>query len=107
MAESVPVSRWISILGAIMSACYATIAFVASLLHEEPETGVSYSIRPGSQTDQVFAALNALGTIMFAFGGHAILLEIQVGPSGSMSNRFAASVLGLASTQHRIPGSSF
>ncbi|KAK9831112.1 hypothetical protein WJX74_003668 [Apatococcus lobatus] len=68
---------WISILGAIMSACYATIAFVASVLHEEPETGVSYSIRPGNLTDQVFGALNALGTIMFAFGGHAILLEIQ------------------------------
>ena len=69
-----------------MSACYATIAFVASLVHEEPETGVSYSIRPGSRIDQVFGALNALGTIMFAFGGHAILLEIQVGPSSSVSS---------------------
>ena len=78
--------RWISLLGATMSACYATIAFAASVLHEEPDTGVSYDIRPGSTADQAFGALNALGTIMFAFGGHAILLEIQVGPSVNERN---------------------
>ena len=59
-----------------MSAMYSTIAFAASVA--AGAQGASYELRRESQAQQIFGALNALGTIMFAFGGHAILLEVQV-----------------------------
>ena len=68
--------RWVSLLGAAMSAMYSTIAFAASVA--AGSHGASYELRRESRALQVFGAFNALGTVMFAFGGHAILLEVQV-----------------------------
>ena len=59
-----------------MSAMYSTIAFAASVA--AGSQGASYELRRESRALQVFGAFNALGTVMFAFGGHAILLEVQV-----------------------------
>ena len=59
-----------------MSAMYSTIAFAASVA--AGSQGASYELRRESQALQIFGAFNALGTVMFAFGGHAILLEVQV-----------------------------
>lgn len=59
-----------------MSAMYSIIAFASSVA--AGSHGVSYELRKESQALQIFGAFNALGTIMFAFGGHAILLEVQV-----------------------------
>ncbi|KAK9815636.1 hypothetical protein WJX72_007252 [[Myrmecia] bisecta] len=67
---------WVSLLGATMSAMYSTIAFVASAASGRSSTA-DYSLRPGTTADQVFGIMNSLGTIMFAYGGHAVLLEIQ------------------------------
>ncbi len=88
-----------------MSACYAIIAFSTSVLHEVPDTGISYDIRPGTAADQVFAALNAIGTIMFAFGGHAILLEVQVRSACPCCNcyRPCAESVAWCVTQLRLP----
>ncbi len=59
-----------------MSAMYSTIAFAASVA--AGSQGASYELRRESKALQIFGAFNALGTVMFAFGGHAILLEVQV-----------------------------
>ena len=59
-----------------MSAMYSTIAFAASVA--AGSQGASYELRRESKALQMFGAFNALGTVMFAFGGHAILLEVQV-----------------------------
>lgn len=68
--------RWVSLLGAAMSGMYSIIAFAASVA--AGVQGASYELRTETQWQQIFGAFNALGTIMFAFGGHAILLEVQV-----------------------------
>ena len=68
--------RWVSLLGATMSAAYSTIAFGASaaaVTWQHPNHG----LRDESRASLVFGAFNSLGTVMFAFGGHAILLEVQ------------------------------
>lgn len=75
--STIAIGRWVSLLGAAMSAMYSTIAFVTSVA--AGSAGASYSLRPESTTSLVFGAFNALGTIMFAFGGHAIIVEVQVG----------------------------
>lgn len=64
----------VSLLGAAMSAGYCGIAVVLSALHS-PEPGASYN--PVKSKGQVFDVFNALSTIMFAYGGHNIALEIQ------------------------------
>lgn len=63
-----------------MSALYSTIAFGASVAVAAGNApgAVSYAPRQEGRTALVFGVFNALGTIMFAFGGHAILLEVQV-----------------------------
>eukprot|EP00884_Botryococcus_braunii_P012819 jgi/Botrbrau1/21538/Bobra.174_2s0041.1 len=70
-------SLWgLSLLGAVMSAMYSTIAFGASLAVAGTHDA-EYRLREESPADLVFGAFNALGSIMFAYGGHAVLLEIQ------------------------------
>ena len=77
-----------------MSAMYSTIAFAASVA--AGTQGASYELRRESRALQIFGAFNALGTIMFAFGGHAILLEVQV------SRPYASSCLKLVSFQQTL-----
>ncbi len=65
-----------------MSAMYSTLAFATSVA--AGTEGASYGPRNESSASLVLGAFNALGTIMFAFGGHAILLEVQVGACCSL-----------------------
>ena len=70
--------RWVSLIGALMSLCYSTIAAGASIA--AVQGSASYGPRPESPADQTFGIMNAVGGILFAFGGHAVLLEIQACP---------------------------
>ena len=69
-------------MGAAMSALYSSIASAASAAAIAGGRGsgrpVSYSLRPSSAAERWYGAASAVGTIMFAFGGHSVLLEIQV-----------------------------
>lgn len=60
-----------------MSACYSTIACATSAASFDGSA--TYGRRAGDSADYAFEVMNSLGTIMFAFGGHAVLLEIEVG----------------------------
>jgi amino acid permease len=64
-------------MGAIMSICYCGIATVVSGLHK-PSADVHY--QPGLGKPRMvhtFAVFNAITTMLFAYGGHNIALEIQ------------------------------
>lgn len=68
--------RYVSIVGATMSACYSLIACITSAVAVDGTA--NYSRRSGSSSQIAFEVMNSLGTTMFAFGGHVVLLEIQV-----------------------------
>ncbi|CAL5398503.1 unnamed protein product [Camellia sinensis] len=66
----------ISLIAAIMSLTYSTIAWVASLkkgIHHQ----VDYSPRGKTTTGNVFNFFSALGDVAFAYAGHNVVLEIQ------------------------------
>ena len=52
-------------MGALMSALYSTIAFVASVV--AVRDGVEYSMRPGSLADRTFGVFNAIGQLDFYY----------------------------------------
>ena len=61
-----------------MSALYSAIAAAASAAAASGDVHrASYAPRPGSDAERMFSAASSIGTIMFAFGGHSVLLEIQ------------------------------
>ena len=67
-----------SLVGAAMSALYSAIAAAASAAAASGDVHrASYAPRPGSDAERMFSAASSIGTIMFAFGGHSVLLEIQ------------------------------
>ncbi|XP_048335582.2 lysine histidine transporter-like 8 [Ziziphus jujuba] len=67
----------ISLVGAITAVGYCTIIWGVSVA-EGRLPGVSYNpIKAGTQIEQIFSVLNALGIIAFAFRGHNLILEIQ------------------------------
>ncbi|KAG2710128.1 hypothetical protein I3843_04G010500 [Carya illinoinensis] len=71
--------KGISLLAAVMSLCYALVAFVASTIrgsHNDHHL-ITYGVRSHSTGGQIFDALNALGTVAFAFAAHSVALEIQ------------------------------
>ena len=60
-----------------MSACYSSIAAGASIA--AVDGSASFAPRRGASTaDEFFGVLNAMGTVLFAFGGQAVIMEIQV-----------------------------
>eukprot|EP01024_Parvocaulis_polyphysoides_P012019 TRINITY_DN14273_c0_g3_i1.p1 TRINITY_DN14273_c0_g3~~TRINITY_DN14273_c0_g3_i1.p1 ORF type:complete len:444 (-),score=41.99 TRINITY_DN14273_c0_g3_i1:327-1604(-) len=83
--------RWVSFGGALMSVGYCTIAAISALMHvyenDNMHAYVSYGERPGNKTDQFFGDCNAIGSILFSFGGMCTFLEIQAAlPSPSQKN---------------------
>ncbi|KAE9454228.1 hypothetical protein C3L33_13901, partial [Rhododendron williamsianum] len=66
----------ISLLAAVMSLTYSTIAWVASLKKGVIEQ-VDYTPRGKTPTNNVFNFLSALGDVAFAYAGHNVVLEIQ------------------------------
>lgn len=67
----------ISLLAAIMSIGYSTIAIGVSA-HAGRQPDAEYNLDGFTKDDGIFGIFNALGTIAFAFGGHNVVLEIQV-----------------------------
>lgn len=66
----------VSLLAAVMSLTYSTIAWVASLKKGVIEQ-VDYTPRGKTPTNNVFNFLSALGDVAFAYAGHNVVLEIQ------------------------------
>ena len=69
----------VSLLAAIMSLSYSTMAFGASVAHGQV-AGVQYNLDGYTAANGVFGVWNALGTVLFAYGGHNVVLEIQARP---------------------------
>lgn len=65
--------RLISLLGALMSAAFCTIAIVMSAT-VRPGPDVNYSAAP---IERYMGIFNALTTVFCAYGGHNVALEIQ------------------------------
>ena len=61
----------------IMSLAYSTIAIGLSI-NDGRQPGVEYNLDGESVANGVFNAMTAFGTIAFAYGGHNVVLEIQV-----------------------------
>ncbi|XVE48785.1 hypothetical protein DITRI_Ditri01bG0030600 [Diplodiscus trichospermus] len=68
----------VSLTGAIAAIGYCTMIWVLSITKGRPN-GVSYTIPDAAKTGMtgVGNILNAIGTIMLAFRGHNLILEIQ------------------------------
>ncbi|XP_076941243.1 lysine histidine transporter 2-like [Bidens hawaiensis] len=66
----------VSVLAAIMSLSYSTIAWTASL-HKGIQPDVSYAPKSPKTSEQTYGFLSALGDVAFAFAGHNVVLEIQ------------------------------
>ncbi|KAK7306951.1 hypothetical protein VNO77_39601 [Canavalia gladiata] len=66
----------VSLVAAVMSLSYSTIAWVACLGRGRIDN-VSYAYKQTNTPDLMFRVCNALGQIAFAFAGHAVALEIQ------------------------------
>jgi len=61
-----------------MSLSYSTIAFAGSInVGRQPDA--VYNLNGYTKADGIFGIFNALGTVAFAYGGHNVILEIQVG----------------------------
>ncbi|XVE92217.1 hypothetical protein REPUB_Repub01dG0077900 [Reevesia pubescens] len=68
----------ISLAAAIMSLCYSTIAWGASVRKGViSHTAVDYSYKASSTSGKVFDFLAGLGDVAFAYAGHNVVLEIQ------------------------------
>ncbi|CAL5418790.1 unnamed protein product [Camellia sinensis] len=66
----------VSLVAAVMSLTYSTIAWTASLkkgVHEH----VDYSPRGKTTNDHVFNFFSAMGDVAFSYAGHNVVLEIQ------------------------------
>jgi amino acid permease len=69
----------VSLVGALMSVCYCSIATILAAMHRPgPETPTNYTPGHGlSATEHTFGVFNAITTMLFAYGGHNIALEVQ------------------------------
>lgn len=68
----------LSLIGAVTAITYSTMVWVLSVSQTRPAT-ISYEpLSMPTTSGSLFAVLNALGIIAFAFRGHNLVLEIQV-----------------------------
>lgn len=81
MMPSLHEARLCSLLGALMSVAYCTIAVVMSATVNPASHNVSYdpATVERSTTARVMGIFNAMTTVFFAYGGHNVALELQVG----------------------------
>lgn len=66
----------ISLLAAVMSIGYSTIAIGVSA-HAGKQPGTEYNLDGYTLDKGLFGIFNSLGTIAFAYGGHNVVMEIQ------------------------------
>ena len=71
-----------------MSISYSTIAIGVSA-HAGRQPDAEYNLNGFTRAEGIFGIFNALGTIAFAYGGHNVVLEIQVGLTVLMDSRLA------------------
>lgn len=67
---------WVSLVAAIMSLSYSTIAWSASV-DKGVQPNVDYGYKAKSTAGKVFNFFSALGDVAFAYAGHNVVLEIQ------------------------------
>lgn len=67
---------WVSLVAAIMSLSYSTIAWAASV-DKGVQPDVDYGYKAKSTAGKVFNFFSALGDVAFAYAGHNVVLEIQ------------------------------
>nr|AGN03890.1 lysine histidine transporter [Panax ginseng] len=67
---------WVSLVAAIMSLSYSTIAWSASV-KKGVQPDVEYGYKAKSTAGTVFNFFSALGDVAFAYAGHNVVLEIQ------------------------------
>ncbi|XP_066326347.1 lysine histidine transporter 1-like isoform X6 [Miscanthus floridulus] len=66
----------VSLAAAVMSLCYSTIAWIASVQKGKP-ADVHYGLRSTTTPGKVFGFFGALGDVAFAYAGHNVVLQIQ------------------------------
>ncbi|WJX29787.1 Lysine histidine transporter 1 [Trifolium repens] len=66
----------VSLVAAVMSFCYSTVAWTASA-RKGVQENVQYTSTATNTAGSVFDFFNALGTVAFAYAGHNVVLEIQ------------------------------
>ncbi|XP_022775632.1 lysine histidine transporter-like 2 isoform X2 [Durio zibethinus] len=66
----------VSLAAAVMSLCYSTIAWAASV-KKGVQPKVDYSYKASTTPGKVFDFLAGLGEVAFAYAGHNVVLEIQ------------------------------
>ncbi|KAK2352033.1 lysine histidine transporter [Trifolium repens] len=69
--------KGISLLAAFMSVCYSVVACATSIAKGIEHHPTHYGVRSHTTAGKTFDVFNALGTIVFAFAGHSVVLEIQ------------------------------
>lgn len=70
--------KFVSLLGALMSAAYCCIAIVMSgTVHPGPDVNYSPAAVQSSPVERIMGVFNAMTTVFFAYGGHNVALEIQ------------------------------
>jgi len=78
MLPSLHDARLISLLGALMSASYCLIAIVMSgTVRPGPEVNYNPAAVQRTPIERVMGVFNAMTTVLFAYGGHNVALEIQ------------------------------
>eukprot|EP01025_Chloroclados_australasicus_P056974 TRINITY_DN7093_c0_g1_i4.p1 TRINITY_DN7093_c0_g1~~TRINITY_DN7093_c0_g1_i4.p1 ORF type:complete len:438 (-),score=17.29 TRINITY_DN7093_c0_g1_i4:518-1831(-) len=80
--------RWVSFGGAVMAVGYCSIAVVSSVMHAyDGSRSVNYGQRNTNLAGEFFGDCNAIGSILFSFGGMCTFLEIQAAlPSPSQKS---------------------
>ncbi|KAL3829515.1 hypothetical protein ACJIZ3_018317 [Penstemon smallii] len=66
----------VSLAAAVMSLSYSTTVWGASI-HKGAEPDVQYGYKSKTTSDTIFDFFSALGSIVFAYGGHNVVMEIQ------------------------------
>ncbi|XP_051143977.1 lysine histidine transporter 1-like isoform X2 [Andrographis paniculata] len=66
----------VSLAAAVMSLSYSTIAWSASI-HKGMQPNVEYGYKSSTTAGTVFNFFSALGSVVFAYGGHNVVMEIQ------------------------------
>ncbi|KAL5080592.1 hypothetical protein RYX36_009013 [Vicia faba] len=66
----------VSLVAAVMSIGYSTIAWTASA-HKGIQENVKYNNIAKTRIDFIFNFFNAVGAVAFAYAGHSVVLEIQ------------------------------
>ncbi|CAL9237937.1 unnamed protein product [Arabidopsis halleri] len=67
----------VSLVAAVMSVSYSTIAWIASLTKGVVADNVEYGYKKKNSTSVQLGFLGALGEMAFAYAGHNVVLEIQ------------------------------